>query len=252
MARDDTQIGGTNPGMPTTHWSMLAAVRDGPMTPAHAAIVNELMRRYWKPVYCYIRRIGYNNEDAKDLTQEFFVHVLSHSLFGRADRCKGRFRALLLSSLDNFLKNAKRDAHAKKRRPVGGIVSLEGLAENGTDAYHPQDNETPQAIFDRVWTSELVMRVLKALEQCLESKSRDAALGLFRQRIIIPSLEGSPTPRVVDLAPAFGLSPKQADNLLLRTRRTFQDLLREELSTFAVDQADVSQEVRDLFQMLSR
>ena len=40
-------------------------------------IVDRLLRRYWKPVYCYLRHKGYSNENAKDLTQGFFETVAS-------------------------------------------------------------------------------------------------------------------------------------------------------------------------------
>jgi len=34
--------------------------------------MGEMLKTYWKPVYCYLRCKGYDNEQAKDLTQGFF------------------------------------------------------------------------------------------------------------------------------------------------------------------------------------
>ena len=128
MARkDDTEMGGNRTGFPSTHWSQLAQVRETP-TREHREILNLLIQRYWKPIYCYTRRRGYGNEDAKDVVQEFFTSWLAKDLFGRADRQRGRFKAYLLSSLDNFLSNARRAAHAQKRRPPHGFVSIHRLA----------------------------------------------------------------------------------------------------------------------------
>ncbi len=72
MAFDDTEMGGKRAEFPSTHWSVLAAVR-GTITPAHREAINLLIKRYWKPVYCYLRRRGHGNEGAKDLVQEFFA-----------------------------------------------------------------------------------------------------------------------------------------------------------------------------------
>lgn len=88
---DKTDVGGGRKSFPTTHWSQLAAVRDG-MTAEHRDALNFLIRQYWKPVYCYLRRRGYGNEDAKDLVQEFFTSWLVKEVFGRADPARGRHR----------------------------------------------------------------------------------------------------------------------------------------------------------------
>ena len=59
--------------------------------------------------------------DAQDLTQDFFVMVLKGNLIRHADRNRGRFRSLLLKSLQNFLIDAHAKQSAKKR---GGDVQL--------------------------------------------------------------------------------------------------------------------------------
>ena len=42
---------------------------------AHAALEN-LCQTYWPPLYAYVRRRGNSPEDAQDLTQAFFAHLL--------------------------------------------------------------------------------------------------------------------------------------------------------------------------------
>jgi len=68
---DYTSMGGTGQVFLTTHWSF---IEDAGSTDEdkNRALVGLLLNRYWKPVYCYLRRKGYNNEQAKDLTQGFF------------------------------------------------------------------------------------------------------------------------------------------------------------------------------------
>ncbi|MBN1346315.1 MAG: hypothetical protein JXQ73_26745, partial [Phycisphaerae bacterium] len=96
---DDTEMGEGGGRFPTTHWSLLAEVR-GELTPAHRVVLNLMIERYWKPVYCYVRRRGFGNEDAKDLTQEFFSSWLQRDVFGRVDPSRGRFRSFMLACLD--------------------------------------------------------------------------------------------------------------------------------------------------------
>ena len=63
-----TEMGGRRTSFPTTEWHLIEEVR-GPMKPQHVAVLNILIQGYWKPVYCFLRRHGYGNEEAKDLTR---------------------------------------------------------------------------------------------------------------------------------------------------------------------------------------
>ena len=72
--RDQTDMGGTRGAFLTTHWSLIEGVKDG--SGRDGALIELLLRTYWKPVYCYLRRKGYGNEQAKDLTQDFFLSQL--------------------------------------------------------------------------------------------------------------------------------------------------------------------------------
>lgn len=67
------------------------ALREG-ASEERRPILDFLIRRYWKPVYCFVRRSGFDDEHAKDLVQEFFMVVLSKNLFAKADPTRGRFR----------------------------------------------------------------------------------------------------------------------------------------------------------------
>ena len=40
--------------------------------------LQKLCQTYWPPVYSYLRRSGQTPENAKDLTQGFFVHLLAN------------------------------------------------------------------------------------------------------------------------------------------------------------------------------
>ena len=113
----------------STRWTMILKASDS--TAASALALNalsELCRIYWRPVYGFLRRQGYGREDAQDLTQGFFAHLIERRRYARADREKGRFRSFLLAALKNFIADAHDRKHALKR---GGGMILEKLDDNG-------------------------------------------------------------------------------------------------------------------------
>jgi DNA-directed RNA polymerase specialized sigma24 family protein len=123
--KEYTSIGGDQRNFQATPWTAIEQVRGG-SSPGARNLIGELLQAYWKPVYCYLRHRGYDNEEAKDLTQDFFQEVvLGRELIQQADRTKGRFRTLLLRALDRFLTSAYRKKVARKRIPPQRLVPLE-------------------------------------------------------------------------------------------------------------------------------
>jgi hypothetical protein len=57
------------------------------------------------PLYAYIRRRGHIPEEAQDLTQGFFLHLLEHKTLGRADPLKGKFRSFCRPSACSGMTN---------------------------------------------------------------------------------------------------------------------------------------------------
>src|SRR5574342_728663 len=102
MPGDDTVIGGPAARLPTTCWSRVARLED-PTDDAYRGGVGELATLYRKPVYAYVRAAwGKSNEEAKDLTQEFFSFVMEKNSLKLAGRREGKFRLLLLTVLKHF------------------------------------------------------------------------------------------------------------------------------------------------------
>src|ERR1017187_10613207 len=77
---------------PKISWTLVVAAGD----PTHDDCRNALVRlceNYWYPVYAYVRRRGYPEAEAQDLTQDFFVRILEGRYLNRADPNRGRFRS---------------------------------------------------------------------------------------------------------------------------------------------------------------
>jgi len=155
---DQTDMGGSREAFLTTQWSLIENIKvdEG----RDRILIDFLLRQYWKPVYCYLRRKGFNNEDAKDLTQDFFHEVvLNKDMVGRADQAKGRFRSFLLFALNEYLTKQSIREKARKRIPKGKLVSL-NVTEEPTI---PQSVEKASAdeSYHYAWLSTLLERVLE-------------------------------------------------------------------------------------------
>src|ERR1700712_2452906 len=108
-----------SPEFLTTHWSMVARA-GGVDEHGKSDALEKLCLSYWFPLYAYVRRRGYDVEEAKDLTQGFFAALLAKNYVGDADRNRGKFRTFLLTSLGHYLANEWDRVRAKKRG--GGIT----------------------------------------------------------------------------------------------------------------------------------
>ena len=75
---------------------MSATHGDGDELKAREALA-ELCRTYWRPIFSFVCQRGYSTEDAKDLTQDFFVMILESDWLRQADESRGRFRSFLLT-----------------------------------------------------------------------------------------------------------------------------------------------------------
>ena len=156
---DHTEMGGTRGAFLTTHWTLIEDVKASPEK--DRALIGLLLKTYWKPVYCYLRRKGRDNEQAKDLTQDFFHEVvLNRHLVGRADKDKGRFRSFLLYALNQYLINRDRDERAQKRIPREKLASLD--AAELPELPQSFEHATAEDSYHYAWISALLELLLDA------------------------------------------------------------------------------------------
>src|SRR5260370_21033803 len=85
------------------------------LAPGGQLALAELCRLYWYPLYIFARRRGHSSDDAKDLTQGFFLHVVEHRALTGVDRLKEKFRSFLLASFQNHLSDVGDRAHRLNR-----------------------------------------------------------------------------------------------------------------------------------------
>ena len=151
----------------TTRWSLVLSAGHG-SGPESESALRRLCQIYWCPLYAYIRRHAASADDAQDMTQDFFVHVLDKNVLARASRERGRFRAFLLPSMKNFLANARNQACAQKRGGGRRALSLDWQNAESRVNLHPLDRRTAERWFEHDWAVTLLDRVLASLREEFE------------------------------------------------------------------------------------
>lgn len=251
MPRDDqTEMGGRDGAFHTTQWEDIQRARTLDDSRRRDAI-GELLTRYWKPVYCYLRRKGLDNEAAKDLTQGFFHEVvLGRELIQRAESRRGRFRTLLLTALDHYITSSHRADTAQKRRPAEGIFPLEGA--DGVRLPEPAHVARPEEAFHHAWAAALLDDVLSELERECVGTGKRKHWEVFCSRVLAPIVDNAtPVPLSV-LCERHGVDNEMtASNMIVTVKRRFQAMLRSRVRRFVSSDDEVDEEIRDLVAALS-
>ena len=241
MADQDTSIGVGQTAFRTTQWGRILEARAAD-SEAVRTLLAELAATYWRPVYKYIR-IAWKktNEEAKDLTQEFFAEVFRPEFILRADRARGNFRQFVLASIKNFLRDAEKSRSARKR---GGGVRVVPL-DDGEVEIEPADGATPEEIFHRAWAEALLAESLKELGETLEERGRGQVFRVFREYCMNAEAGGEPTYR--ELAGRTGLSASDITNYLYEARRELRRILIRKAGASASSWGEVEKELQSLF-----
>ena len=230
----------------TTHWSTILAAGQTDYSRAAAAL-ERLCQKYWYPIYAFIRRRGLDRQEAEDLTQAFFAHLLEKECLKRADQQKGRFRAFLAASLKNFLNSDWERRTALRRGGEHQIISLDTLAAEEEYGRELGAALTPEMLFERRWAIALLDQVLARLRQEYATADKTKVFAVLEA-----ALTSAVTPGfTAQAATELGLTENATKVSLHRMRRRFGQLLRSEIAHTVASPAEVDDEIRYLFAIIS-
>lgn len=229
----------------TTHWSvvLLAGQQD---TPQSAAALEKLCRDYWYPLYAYVRRRGFDGEQARDLTQAFFAHLIEKNVVGMADADRGRFRTFLLCSMNNFIAKEWEREHRLKRGGGREIVSLDAGPAEERYKLEPVDTLTPEMIYERRWGETLLQLVLHRLRAEYET----GALGRRFDDVQSFIVEERGAVPFAAVAARLGMSEAGFKSVVHRLRKRYRELVREEIANTVSSPTEVETELRHLLEAL--
>lgn len=200
-----------------------------------APALERLCKVYWYPIYAYLRRRGFARPEAKDFTQGFFLYLIKKNLVQTADPEKGRFRSFLLGSLKNFVSNEEGRERALKRGGDKQLISLDDELAEGRYTHEPQDNRSPEKLFDRRWALTVLDEAGRRLEK--EFKTAGAEREFAELKSFLNSDRGL---AYAELSARLNRSEVALRSTVSRLRRRFRELLTEVIreTVFEPDQVE--------------
>ncbi len=232
-----------NPGavFVTTRWSVVLAAGLSTSVESEGALA-QLCRTYWYPLYAFVRRQGRSPEDAEDLTQGFFAHLLEKKVLGGVVPEKGKFRSFLLASLKNFLANDWDRQRAAKRGGKHSLVSLDDDTAEDRYLREPSHDATPEKLFDQTWALTVLETVLQQLRKEYATAGKNHLFEALQDHLIGDENAAA----YASAASQLGMKEGTVRMAVLRMRRHFGYLLRSEIAHTIADPGELEEELRHL------
>jgi RNA polymerase sigma-70 factor (ECF subfamily) len=213
--KHETSIGGGRNRFQSTSWDNVLQARNGQQ---HA--MEWLMAEYWKPIYFFVRRKGYDVENSKDLTQEFLGVFLEKDYLKGVNPERGRFRSFMMAALEHFLSDSRDRARAVKRGGRFNFVE----AENDLACASP----TPEKAFFKGWALSVLEAAIERLRAEVPAEDMDLLAGK------VPA----------------GMSVSERKNRLHRLRAKLRTLLRGAIAPHVSRSDEVDSELREILSLL--
>ena len=208
------------------------------------AALAELCKLYWYPLYVVARCRGHSPDDAQDLTQGFFLHLLEHRALARVDRLKGKFRSFLIVSFKNYLSIETHRARSLKRGGNCEFVTLDLERAESRYLLEPADTLTAEIIFDARWAMTLIGRAMTLLSEEYAAQNKTATFETLQPYLDLP--DSKTRPPYEQAADALQVSVASVKTLIHRLRKRFGSILRQEVGRTVSDPAEVEGEIHAL------
>jgi RNA polymerase sigma factor (sigma-70 family) len=206
-----------------------------------------LISAYWMPVYKYVRiRWHKSIDDAKDLTQGFFLQSMEKRFFDAFDPEKARFRTFLRTCLDGYISNQEKSAGRLKRGGGLEILSIDFQdAEDQIDAAAMSKESSTEEFFEREWRRSVFNLALELFQSRLIEQGKQVHFQLF-EAYVLDALDEDHRVKYKDLARQFGLTIAKVTNYLAAARREFRRAVFDKLKELTVSDDEFRREARAL------
>jgi len=208
--------------------------------------VDELCQNYWPPIYAFLRRRGLSPSEAEDVTQDFFVDLISDDrLITTADPGKGKFRTYVIAAIKNRVANRVRSDRAAKRGGRVEHLSFDRQHAESNYLAEPTDHWTAEAIFNRSWAIAVLQSVLNRLAQNYAEEDREAWFATLR-----PYLTTTDQPAYAVVAEQLSTTEAAARVSVCRLRKQYREELLQEIRSTLGPHEDVAAEQAELLRAL--
>lgn len=236
----DTSLGGSREGFPDTSWGVISRLGHS-HTEERDRAFETLCRKYWKPVYRYVRIAwAKSNEESKDLTQAFFLWVLETDPLSDCEPGVGSFRRFLKVVLRRFVGHQEVALHRLKR---GGGVRLLPLEDAGLDETVPSPAEAEREL-DRTWMAQLVREAVDGVRERLVTRGKQVLFQVYEEYDL---KAGAPKPTYDEVASRLGLKAGDVRNHLFAVRGAVRKEIRTLLAQTTTDAKSFEEEWNELF-----
>ena len=222
----------------TTRWSMVmrrAAAESGEARDA----LGELARRYWYPVYVYVRRCGHAPAAAENIARGFLRRLPGDAGAGGAAAVAGPYRNYLLSRLHSYLATNPQDE-------PGGSLDVPADLELRYQRDHLGES-SPERSYQRAFA----LQIMHAASTRLRSEARQTGhLDMFEG--LEPFLMREAAPGEYEfVATQLRLRPLTVVVAMKRLRQRFREIAAEELVDTVTSADDLVAEQDALLAILS-
>lgn len=216
-------------------------------SPLRQQALAELLEAYWQPLYCFIRRQGYQVAVAEDLLQAFIANLLERNSLRNVAAGQGRFRSFLLVCLRNFLASEAERAAALKRGGATRKLSLDVTAANARYQLEPSHNTTAERLFERDWALGIIERTFAALAESWQAAGKLQSFQILSQYLTA----GGGVQSYVDAGKQLHMTEGAVKTAVHRLRAQFREMLCEQVATTLGNDELLEDEIRHLFAALS-
>lgn len=229
-----------------TRWSVVLASAQTQAPGARDALA-ELCKTYWRPLYFFTRRRGYDHHRAEDIVQSFFLGLIESKTLARADPLKGKFRNYLLTALQNYMASDHIRNNTLKRGG-GQLVSIEDAdLESKFFAAQTSPPLPPETAFEREWAMSAVEAALSRLKEDFKRRGKKDIFDALQ-----PFLSSDQPPGTYeDTAIRLGLSHGALRTGIHRLRADFRTQLRREVARTIDTPDQIEEEMRYLRTILA-
>ncbi len=243
MRPADTSLGGSNRGFPDTSHGLVSGLGASDARDYEQAL-ESLCRRYWKPIYVYLRAAWAKGDDeAKDLVQAFMLWLFESGALREFDATRGTLRGYLKVLLKSFV--IRKDQSMQRLKRGGGVapISLEGL-EGIEQALPDPRSADPEDLFERAWRLELLEQAIGRVRARYAAAGRARAFSVFEGY----DLADGDRPTYRELAVRLGMAEGDIKKFLFEVREELRTELLAELSRMTAAETLRHDEWRRLFE----